>query len=52
MFQGFQYGNIQCIQKVFTALQFFHILLCYSLIPKWNHLIFFLKILHTAMHIY
>ena len=39
---------IQCIRKVFTALNFFHILLCYSLIPKWIK--FFLKILHTTPH--
>ncbi|XP_039600437.1 protein FAM3B-like isoform X2 [Polypterus senegalus] len=27
--------KIQCIQKVFIAHHFVHILLCYSLIPKW-----------------
>ncbi|MBN3296790.1 ZBED5 protein, partial [Amia calva] len=27
-------ADIQCIWKVFTALHFFHILLCYSIIPK------------------
>ena len=32
--------NVQCIRKVFTALHFFHILLCYSLIPKLNKFIF------------
>ena len=32
---------LQCIQKVFTALHFFHILLCYSLIPKWNTFVLF-----------
>ena len=37
-------------RQVFTALHFFHILLCYSLIPKWIKLIFFLKILHTIPH--
>uniref|UniRef100_A0A8C6WS34 PX domain containing serine/threonine kinase n=1 Tax=Neogobius melanostomus TaxID=47308 RepID=A0A8C6WS34_9GOBI len=31
---------IQCIRKVFTALHFFHILLCYSLIPKLIQSIF------------
>ena len=41
---------VQCIRKVFTVLHFFHILLCYSLIPKWNKFIFFLKILHRTPH--
>ena len=46
---------IQCIRKVFTALHFFHILLCYSLIPKWIKKIyiiifFLLEILHTIPH--
>ena len=39
--------KLQCIWKVFTALHFFHISLCYSLIPKWIQFIFFLTILHT-----
>ena len=39
--------GIQCIRKVFTALHFLHILVCYSLIPKWIQIIIFLKILHT-----
>jgi len=29
---------------------FFHILLCYSLIPKWIKFIIFLNILHTKTH--
>jgi len=41
---------IQCIRKVFTALHFFHILLCNSLIPKWIKFIIFLNILHTTTH--
>jgi len=41
---------LQCIWKVFTALHFFHILLCYSLIPKWITFIIFLNILHTTTH--
>jgi len=35
------YEHIQSIRKVFTVLQFFHILLCYSLIPKWIKFIIF-----------
>ena len=35
--------NVQCLQKVFTPLDFCHILLCYSLNLKWikfkNHFI-------------
>ncbi len=43
-------GDIQCIRKVFTVLNFFHILLCYSLIPKSNKFIIFLKNLQTIPH--
>ncbi len=42
--------KIQCIRKVFTALHFFHMLLCYSLIPKCIKFIIFLKILQTIPH--
>ncbi len=35
--------KLQCIQKVFTVLHFFYILLCYSLIAKWIKLIIFLN---------
>ena len=39
-----EYITIQCIRKVFTALQnFFHMLLCYSRIPKLIIFIFFVK---------
>lgn len=34
------FKGIQCIRKVFTALYFFHILLCYRLNPKWNKFLF------------
>ncbi len=43
------YIHTQCIRKVFT-LYFFHISLCYSLIPKWIKFIIFLKILQTIPH--
>jgi len=44
------YLPIQYIWKVFTALHFLHMLLCYSLIPKWIKFIIFLNILHTTTH--
>ncbi len=44
------YIYTQCIQKVFTVLHFFNILLCYKLIPKWIKFIIFLKILQTMPH--
>ncbi len=49
-FEKSEFRKIQCIRKVFTALHFFHILLCYSLIPKLIKLIIFLKILQTIPH--
>ncbi len=42
--------KIHCIRKVFTVLHFFHILLCYCLIPKWIKFIILLKILQTITH--
>lgn len=39
--------NICCFNKVFTKLHVFHTVLCYSLTPKCNKLIYFHKILHT-----
>ena len=36
--------------QVCTVLHFFHILLCYSLIPKLNKWFFCLKYLHTTPH--
>ena len=41
---------IQCIRKVFTALHFFHILLCYSIFPKWNKFFFFPQNSTTTPH--
>ncbi len=49
-FEKSEFRNIQCIRKVFTALHFFHILLCYSLIPKFIKFIIFLKIIQTIPH--
>uniref|UniRef100_A0A8C8CRM9 Guanylate cyclase n=1 Tax=Oncorhynchus tshawytscha TaxID=74940 RepID=A0A8C8CRM9_ONCTS len=44
-------GNgIHCIWKVFSPLDFFHILLRYSLILKWIKLFFSLINLHTIPH--
>ena len=40
------YLYIQCIWKVFRPLDFFHILLCYSLILKWMNLFFSLINIH------
>ena len=41
-------NHVQCIQKVFRPLHFFHILLHYSLILKW---VFFPLInVHTIPH--
>ena len=42
--------SIQCIRKVFRPLDFFHILLRYSLILKYIQLLFFLVYLHTIPH--
>ena len=43
----FKPDSIQCIQKVFRPLHFFHILLCYSRIIKFNKCFFPLINLHT-----
>ncbi len=43
-------SHIQCTRKRFTALHFFHILLCYSLIPKCIQFIIFLQILQIIPH--
>ncbi len=40
-------NHLQCIRRAFTALHFFHILLCYSLIPICIKVIIFLKIFLT-----
>ncbi len=44
-----EFCKLQCIWKIFTALNFFHILLCYSLIPKFIKFIIFLKKLKTIL---
>jgi len=41
--QTFEQQLIKCNWKVFTALHFFHILLCYSLIPKWRPNLFYIN---------
>jgi len=41
-------GLVKCIWKVFAVLHFFHILLCYSLIPKWIKFLIFLKLTMTT----
>lgn len=45
------FPELQCIHKVFTLLNLFHILVCYSLIPKLLKFILFLTILQTIPHI-
>lgn len=37
-------------QESLHGASLFHILLCYSFIPKWIQFIFSLKILHTTPH--
>ncbi len=44
-----RYPTLLTVQ-VFTALHLFHILLRYSLIPKWIKIIIFLKFLQTILH--
>ena len=43
-------SDIQCLQKVFTPLDFCHILLCYSLNLKWIKFNFFVADLHKITH--
>jgi hypothetical protein len=42
--------HVQCLQKVFTPLDFFHILLCYSLNVKCIKWRCFFTGLHTTPH--
>ena len=42
--------QIQCFRKVFKPLDFFNILLRYSLILKWIKCMFFIIYLHAVLH--
>lgn len=41
------HGKLQYIWKAFTPLHLYHVLSCYTLIPKLIQFIFHLKTLHT-----